>query len=72
MTPVPNMLDMFHGDNREHIPDFAALKAQGIKAVFLKASEGDHYTDPRYAERRVAAFKADMPCGAYHFGNSAP
>lgn len=67
IRPVANVLDMFHGDNREKIPDFAALKAAGIFAIWHKASQGLHYVDPKYQERRKAAQDAGLLFGAYHF-----
>lgn len=65
-----NVLDMFHGDNQEHVPDFAALKRDGIIAVFHKATQGTRYIDPRYAGRKAAAKAAGMPFGSYHFGDA--
>ena len=62
-----NFLDMFHGDNAERIPDFAALKADGILGVMHKATQGLGYVDPRYHERQAAARAAGMPWGAYAF-----
>ena len=70
--PTANMLDMFHGDNNERIPDFAALKAQGYKLVMHKVTEGASYRDGRFAERFKAAIAAGMPFGAYHFGTNEP
>ncbi len=62
-----NVLDMYHGDNRERIPDFVALKNAGIVAVIHKASQGLHYRDPKYMERRAAAQAAGLLWGAYHY-----
>lgn len=62
-----NVLDMFHGDNREKIPDFAALKAAGIFAVLHKVSQGTKYIDPKFSDRRKAAEQAGMLFGGYHF-----
>lgn len=68
MTPKsPNVLDMFHGDNRELLPDFAALKRQGIFAVCHKASQGWSFVDQKYIHRHDAAKLAGMCWGAYHF-----
>jgi lysozyme len=69
--PRANVLDMFHGDNQERTPDFAALKRDGIIAVFHKATQGTRYIDPRFAARRKAAALAGMPFGAYHFGDAS-
>lgn len=67
IRPTANVLDMFHGDNREALPDFAALKASGIIAIWHKASQGLHYVDPKYQARRKAAQDAGLLFGAYHF-----
>jgi lysozyme len=66
-----NFLDLFHGDNREQVPDFAALKASGIVAIAHKATQGTDYVDPRYHVRMIAAKAAGLAWIAYHFGNAA-
>lgn len=48
-------------------PDFAAMKAAGIAGVFHKATEGNSYTDPKFAARKAAAQAAGMPFASYHF-----
>ena len=48
--------------------DFAAAKADGIAAVFHKASQGLGYVDPAYASNRARAEAAGLLWGAYHFG----
>lgn len=47
--------------------DFRRLKAGGCKFIFLKASEGVSFTDPKFAFNRQAARAAGIPCGAYHY-----
>lgn len=47
--------------------DFAAMKAAGISAVWLKASEGAFFKDATFHDRRVQAGKAGLRVGAYHF-----
>jgi lysozyme len=61
-----NVIDMYHG-NTVRTSDFAALKAAGLFAVIHKASQGLHYVDPAYADRRKAAVDAGLLWGAYHF-----
>ncbi len=68
---IANVLDLFHGDNREMLPDFAAIKALGIFAIIHKATQGTVRHDPRYAARIAAARDAGLLVGAYHFGTSA-
>ena len=67
-----NFLDMFHGDNREAVPDFAKLKSEGILGVFHKATQGTEYVDPKYHQRQAAARAAGMPWGAYAFLDGLP
>lgn len=61
-----NVIDMYHG-NAVKTSDFVALKANGVFAIIHKASQGSHYTDPFYAQRKQAALAAGMLWGAYHF-----
>jgi lysozyme len=68
---MPNFLDLFHGDDREHIPDFAAARRNGIFAVCHKATQGIDYVDPKYHVRQNAAQAAGMIWGAYHFGDAS-
>jgi lysozyme len=46
--------------------DFHAAKRAGYAGVYLKATEGS-YTDPTFAERKVAAQAAGLKVGAYLF-----
>jgi lysozyme len=47
--------------------DFAQVKASGIVAVILKATQGTGFVDPTFASRAVAANAAGLLPGAYHF-----
>ena len=47
--------------------DWDALKAQGVDFVFIKATEGEKYVDPKFNENLNGALKAGIPVGAYHF-----
>lgn len=71
MFPHANILDLYHGDNREQVPDFTALRHANILACIHKASQGINYKDDTYAARRAAAEKAGMLFGAYHFLDSS-
>lgn len=68
---IANVLDMFHGDNREAMPDFVGLKAAGIVAILHKCSQGQNYIDPTYKDRVAAASAAGLCVGAYHFLDSS-
>jgi GH25 family lysozyme M1 (1,4-beta-N-acetylmuramidase) len=47
--------------------DFAAVKASGVTAVIIKATEGADYTNPYFVQDRAAARAAGLKVGAYHF-----
>ncbi len=47
--------------------DFRAAKAGGTQFVFIKATEGRDYIDPKFYENWRKAAEAGVPRGAYHF-----
>jgi lysozyme len=47
--------------------DWQALRAGGIRFAYIKASEGAHFRDPRFAENWRRSGEAGIPRGAYHF-----
>ena len=51
--------------------DWSSVKAAGIELAFLKATQGDDYVDPRYAENRQGAVAAGLMTVAYHFLTAA-
>lgn len=65
-----NVIDMYHGNNVAN-SDFVKLRQSGVFAIIHKASQGSHYQDPRYAERKVFAQAAGLLWGAYHFMDSS-
>lgn len=67
-----NVIDIFHGDNNEKMPDWEALKKAGIFAVAHKCTQGTTYADPRYMDRMKAAKDHGLIWLAYHFGTAAP
>lgn len=68
----PNFLDMFHGDNNEHMPDWEKIKAAGVFAIAHKCTQGVNFIDSRYADRMKAAKAAGLIWLAYHFGDASP
>lgn len=50
--------------------DFVAMKASGIMAVMLKATQGSHWIDPTFVHRYPAALAAGLLVGAYHFADA--
>jgi GH25 family lysozyme M1 (1,4-beta-N-acetylmuramidase) len=67
MTPIANVIDMFHGDNREAMPDFAAMKAAGVICIIHKITDGLNFTDPKAMTRIQAARLEGLKVGGYHF-----
>jgi lysozyme len=59
------VIDLYHGDKIS--VDFAVVKAAGIAAVILKATQGSGFVDPTFAPRVADAQAAGMLVGAYHF-----
>ncbi len=47
--------------------DMKELAGEGIRFVYIKATEGSSHTDERFSENREKAEAAGMPAGAYHF-----
>lgn len=46
---------------------WARLAAQHVRFVYLKASEGEDWTDPLFAANTAAAPKKGIALGAYHY-----
>jgi lysozyme len=47
--------------------DWELVKSDGVQFVFIKATEGKGYVDPRFKENVTGAAKAGLKVGAYHF-----
>ena len=47
--------------------DWAKVKASGMTFVFIKATEGQTYTDPNFQKNVSGALAAGMLVGTYHF-----
>lgn len=47
--------------------DMEKLRDQGVKFVYIKATEGTTLQDDKFAVNWANADKADLPSGAYHF-----
>jgi lysozyme len=60
----PKIVDLSH-----HQPDvqFGELKASGIEAVILKATQGTYRVDPKFTEYVTRARSKGLEVGAYHF-----
>lgn len=64
MNPKPTVIDISHHNT---VVSWEAIKAAGIQAVILKATDGIRYKDPDYPKRRRDAQNAGLLVGAYHF-----
>lgn len=47
--------------------DFEAVAADSVDFVYIKASEGETFRDPKFADNYEAARRAGLIVGAYHF-----
>lgn len=63
------VIDLSHHNGM--VLDFNKAKADGIEAVFHKATQGTRYSDPRFLSNRDAILQAGLLCGAYHFGTGS-
>lgn len=62
--PQPKVIDISHWQTAV---SFDEVAASGILGVIAKATEGQEYADPTYAERRKEAEGCGLLWGAYHF-----
>jgi len=67
----PTIVDLSH---YQASVDFKKVKAAGILAVILKATQGTSYVDPTFADRRKAAAAAGVLALSYHYltGDDVP
>lgn len=47
--------------------DWNAVAGDGVRFVYLKATEGGDFQDDHFQANRKGAVAAGLPCGAYHF-----
>jgi lysozyme len=62
-----SVVNMSHYDLMR--PDFVAMKSEGVLGIIHEASFPRYERDWRYPERQVAAMRAGLLWGAYHFGD---
>ena len=78
MTIRPIVIDINHADGsreverhgkivHEDLIDFKKAYDSGIRAIIHKATEGEHFIDPLYAERKPKAIAAGLLWAGYHF-----
>lgn len=51
----------------QKVIDWKKVKAAGVDFAYIKATQGNDITDPRFAANWVAAKQAGIQRGAYHF-----
>ncbi|MET3724113.1 glycoside hydrolase family 25 protein [Sphingomonas trueperi] len=66
---VPMVVDVYH---RSIVRDLAAARAAGVQGIIHKATTGISGRDELYDDRRLAAEKAGLLWGAYHWGTALP
>src|SRR5437868_15549939 len=74
MPTVPNcigpLVDISGNNNSVDLEK--AKTSGGIKAVFIKATEGATFQDPTFKTIYDKANAQSLPVGDYHFGTSRP
>jgi lysozyme len=63
------VVDLSHYNGAVSVAQFLALRAAGVGAVILKASEGTDVPDNSFTARLANARAAGLLLGAYHFGS---
>jgi lysozyme len=53
--------------HHQGIVNWGKIAASGVRFAFVKATEGNSWTDPLYASNRAGAEKQGLLVGAYHF-----
>src|SRR5215471_1693098 len=64
-----NVVNLSHYDMMQ--PDFAAMKREGIIGVIHEATYPSLVRDAKYFERQLAATRAGLLWGAYHYANGS-
>lgn len=60
----------YHGidvSHHQHEIDWSLVARDDVDFVYIKATEGATYKDPRYDENMKGAINVGLPVGAYHF-----
>lgn len=65
------MIKIIDVSNNNGRVDFAAARRAGAVGVYLKVTEGTGFVDGTYLANRVAAKKAGLLVGGYHFAHPA-
>lgn len=63
------VIDVSHHNADTVAIDWVKVKADGVLGVYVKASEGATYKDPKLAQNLNGARAVGLPVGAYHFAH---
>lgn len=67
---LPLYAQNYHGidvSHHQHKIEWSKVAEDDVDFVYIKATEGATYKDPRYDENMKGAIDAGLPAGAYHF-----
>lgn len=64
MTDPVKIIDISHWQGN---PDFAKVRAQGVLACIMKATEGTNFVDPTLHANTINAQKNGLRCCTYHW-----
>lgn len=69
-TPKPLLASTLGMDvsNWQGDVNWPSYWGQGFKFAYVKATEGDYYVNPRFAQQYNGSYNVGMIRGAYHFG----
>ena len=63
----PSNIKVIDVSHHNTVNDWAAVKASGVKGVFIKATEGKTYIDPDFAKNVRGAQAVGLKVGFYHY-----
>ncbi|WP_157054685.1 GH25 family lysozyme [Liquorilactobacillus capillatus] len=67
--PRADMVDVSSNNGYVSVSDYQQMKSQGVKAVVVKATEGDWYKNPYAKSQAQNADKAGLALNFYHFSH---
>lgn len=67
--PRADMVDVSSNNDYVSVSDYQQMKSQGVKAVVVKATEGDWYKNPYAKSQAQNADKAGLALNFYHFSH---
>ncbi|HEX3628551.1 MAG TPA: GH25 family lysozyme [Verrucomicrobiae bacterium] len=64
-------IDVYSGDNNGNTINWSTVKSGGISWAICKATQGNYYEDPQFANNMNNAKAAGVPIGCYDFADPA-